>query len=65
MNRNMDGWKYLNGKYSYTSDYHSWWNLVDNIQDEINAKRPVMISIERYMNNEQRTTMTCHCGSWI
>jgi len=31
MNRNMDGWKYLNGKYSYASDYHSWWNLVDNI----------------------------------
>ena len=52
MNRNMDGWKYLNGKYSYTSDYRSWWNLVDNIQDEINAKRPVMISIERYINNE-------------
>lgn len=49
----MDGWKYLNGKYSYTSDYHSWWNLV-NIQDEINAKRPVMISIERYMNNERQ-----------
>ena len=45
MNRNMDGWKYLNGKYSYISDYHSWWNLVDNIQDEINAKRPAMIRI--------------------
>lgn len=63
MNRNMDGWKYLNGKYSYTSDYHSWWNLVDNIQDEINARRPVMISIERIY--KQRTTMTCHYESWI
>ncbi len=51
--RNMDWWKILNKKYNYTADYHSWWNLIDNIQDEINNWRPAMLSIGKYENGKR------------
>lgn len=38
-------WRYIDNKYNYSSDYYSMWTLTDNIQDEIRAGRPVVVSI--------------------
>lgn len=38
-------WRYLDGKYSYSSDYHTW-RKVRKIKREINAGRPAIIQLK-------------------
>ncbi len=65
---NPKWWKFLNWKYSYSSDYewdHWWNNFLETIKREINHSRPIIIGVDmKYYSEKSGHTIVWHWYKW-